>query len=143
VPPGLIAGAKMYSLFWQADTLYVICTGNGPASQLDYTKGLRQVRQSRDAIANLATTAVINGYIAKIQAVERTITEAELAAWAVRKGNLAVARADIRSLVAVDKTTYVKLTLVSAAKKISFDCSILDKDVIFELVAAVTGGDRQ
>lgn len=127
VPPGLISGAKMHTIIFENGNLYIIPTGSGPASILDYTKGLLHLRQNKDFLVNAAVTALINNYIKKIRETESKINSDTLEQWAVTKGAFKCSLEEIQNFRVTDKDTYVKIEVQASGKKMKFDGTILDK----------------
>ncbi len=135
VPPGFVSSAKMHSLYLEKDIFYVICTGPGPASIIDYTQGLLQMRQAMDPLKNLAVTAVINRYVKSIGEVEAQITPENLPQWAAKKGGFSCPASAVTSFKVDDKGNYIKLEITAAEKKFKFDCSIVDREAIKEMAS--------
>lgn len=137
VPPGWITAAKMHSLLYRGGKLYIIVTGDGPASQVDYTQRLREQRQARDMVVNAAETLVVNRYLRQIKATEAQISWDNLDAWATRPGNRCFAAAEVQGFCAEDRETVVELRFKAGGKKFAFDCSILDVAAIWQLAACM------
>ncbi len=137
VPPGWITTAKMHSLLYRGGKLYIIVTGDGPASQVDYTQRLREQRQARDMMVNAAETRVVNRYLRQIQATEAQISWDNLDAWATRPGNRCFAAAEVQGFCAEDRETVVELRFKAGGKGFAFDCSILDVAAIWQLAACM------
>lgn len=128
VPPGLIASARMYSLVLEGESLYMIFTGPGPASQVDYSRALLQMRQDRDVLVNAAVKAVVNNYLKAIQATEAKINPSSLQELCQNKQSRILARSGISEVKLDDRKTYMKFSFKADGKKYSFDCSIITKE---------------
>ena len=137
IPPGMIASAKMYSLVLEGDTLYQLFTGPGPASIIDYSRGLLHLRQSKDMLTNAVTTAVVNHYIGPIQANEARINPQSLATMAQEKHSCVYDRSSIGDIVYKEQGAWIKFSFSAKGKKIKFDCSIIYKEELQALAQAL------
>lgn len=137
VRPGWITTAKMHSLFYRGGKLYIIVTGDGPASQVDYTQGLQKQRQANEFGVNAVENWVVNRYMQRIQATEAQITWDNLDTWATRPGNVCFAAAQVQGFCAEDRETVVELRFKAGRKKFAFDCSIIDVAAIWQLAACM------
>ena len=139
VPPGIIAGAKMYSIFVEQGNLYLIFTGAGPAAQKDYSKALKGYRLEKGALENLAVGALMKKYITTIKAAEAGINVDNLDEAAKGKNCQAIPLSQVSDAASKVTPVDIRLTFKGGGKKLKFDLSLDDKLLVDELVATLNG----
>jgi hypothetical protein len=136
-PPGFIAHAKMHTLIFKNDNLYIIYTGAGPASRADYGKALNGYRLHRKSLENLAISALMKKYIKNITAFESKIADDTYEKFAEMKNSFKLSRDQISDVKTKEFHAVIQIKFSGGGKKFKFDCGIEDKEKVLKLAELI------
>lgn len=133
-PPGLIASAKMHTLIFKDDTLYILFSGPGPASRADWSRLLEGKRLHSGKLENLAVSALLKRYLVRVSAYEEQISDDNLEELATQKNCCKLTKDQISDIKLKQSAVDIRLTFTGNGRRFKFDCGSEDVRNVERLV---------
>ncbi len=132
-PPGIVSGAKMFSLIFENEKLFVIHTGPGLASQQLYSSALNGKRLSRGLINNIAVGMVAKRTINKVMRGQERIDNGDINELVKEKHSVLIPKSNINNVKLTTRYHDIRLEIMTTDKKYKFDCPLFEKENVEEL----------